>query len=529
MDAWQELGISPTTDRRDVKRAYARKLKTTHPEDDPEGFQALRIAFEEIMSELEDTTQYIPTDKNIRDAIVEPSQPARHPQSLQTPNEDVSDDERLPPRHHRDPTLNDDTVDQRLPPRQRMAPVVVLGNPDDDIGIVEKYIREVIEVLSNQGEQDAIKHLQTVVQSTEMNNLDLRHDFEESLLNSLVNLSPMPMNLVIEASSIYGWEERGKKIDNKQDELIYLVARLDARAQREELEIEGKRWWKDKSSLARALTGKLRITWFRWLALRRSNLNDMREKMELLQSLSPELLEYELDHDVLKWWLDATSKPRFLFRHIGYGFILGPVLALFLSITIAESGLVKVNQDMLFLYLMIAMIPAAAGMIFGFGVARRKYQEKWKPILARHYEKFISLIRNNKRNRFLWEFVFSTFILAAILSPVPYNIMLMPIAMVQVALVYSFVRLIVIFVLTGLLVGPATTVLKSTSAVYTDEISVYMFCFIITYYCWWLFQIAIKQLSQHQFFNFFATSGTVQLVSGLLLAMLYLTAEYWPL
>lgn len=43
---WHILGIEPTTDEREIRRAYARELKQRRPDQDPQGFQELREAFD---------------------------------------------------------------------------------------------------------------------------------------------------------------------------------------------------------------------------------------------------------------------------------------------------------------------------------------------------------------------------------------------------------------------------------------------------------------------------------------------------
>lgn len=44
---WSELGLSGPADLKTIRGAYAQRLKATHPEEDPEGFQRLHAAYQE--------------------------------------------------------------------------------------------------------------------------------------------------------------------------------------------------------------------------------------------------------------------------------------------------------------------------------------------------------------------------------------------------------------------------------------------------------------------------------------------------
>lgn len=49
MNAWEILGIEPTSDKKEIKKAYAKLLKQYHPEQNPEKFKQIQAAYQQCL------------------------------------------------------------------------------------------------------------------------------------------------------------------------------------------------------------------------------------------------------------------------------------------------------------------------------------------------------------------------------------------------------------------------------------------------------------------------------------------------
>ncbi|WP_028548585.1 J domain-containing protein [Paenibacillus sp. UNC451MF] len=59
MNIWHHLGINPTEDKSLIRKAYVQKLKQHHPEEDPEGYQKLREAYDQAILNCKRKSQSI--------------------------------------------------------------------------------------------------------------------------------------------------------------------------------------------------------------------------------------------------------------------------------------------------------------------------------------------------------------------------------------------------------------------------------------------------------------------------------------
>lgn len=74
MNAWEILGIDPTSDKKTIKRAYAKLLKQYHPEENPEEFKQIQAAYQHCLhsdQEIESVT-YEQNIENKQDIKTQP-------------------------------------------------------------------------------------------------------------------------------------------------------------------------------------------------------------------------------------------------------------------------------------------------------------------------------------------------------------------------------------------------------------------------------------------------------------------------
>lgn len=74
MNAWEILGIEPTSDKKTIKRAYAKLLKQYHPEENPEKFKQIQAVYQHCLhsdQEIESVT-YEQNIENKQDIKTQP-------------------------------------------------------------------------------------------------------------------------------------------------------------------------------------------------------------------------------------------------------------------------------------------------------------------------------------------------------------------------------------------------------------------------------------------------------------------------
>ena len=168
---WSVLGIEPTQDLSVIKRAYARQLKNTRPDQDPEGYQRLREAFDAAKNQGNDATISDVVTMHKPFAEVVPQTFLQKPAPFNPVNE-------IRQETYRDTALR------------------------------RKIISQATEIIDEMmGDETAgLKRLDVFLKSNVLQNLELHELFSQELAAQLSDREGLYSALLIKVSDIMGWD-----------------------------------------------------------------------------------------------------------------------------------------------------------------------------------------------------------------------------------------------------------------------------------------------------------------------------------
>lgn len=175
LDPWTILGIEPGSDFRRVRKAYAERLKQTHPEEDPQGFMRLREAYEILRRSLSPTGGFTPSLSPTPCVVLEPeSEPPPIPKS---------------------------------PVQERVSP---LAPAWDVLGSVKHLMEQVKSICRDPRRCESVGDWRALLEDEDLWWVDVRVEFGNQLLEFLASSDVDPGWAVwILLQEEFRWRERG--------------------------------------------------------------------------------------------------------------------------------------------------------------------------------------------------------------------------------------------------------------------------------------------------------------------------------
>jgi hypothetical protein len=263
MDIWGELGIEPTRESRRIRRAYAARLKHVHPEDDPEGFQALRQAYETALA-----------------LIDEPVEPVRGVAETAC--------------------------------RRRDGPA---GEPHHDPDPVQALVARLFEDLGQGDETAAALRLAEALRDPALTNLERRAYLELQLLEEMAEWDQVPPALAAQAATSFNWYDDLGHLPPAYRVLARdLLSGPGAEQRLAELRAQARTWprWLlfHKQPLAAALLlGPYRPWLFSLFAFSRGTFDAMSGLVQELRCSYPAQVWDNLDPRTVDWWKRRVDRP----------------------------------------------------------------------------------------------------------------------------------------------------------------------------------------------------------------------------
>jgi len=264
---WSILGIEPTQDLSIIRRAYAALLKTTRPEDDPEGFVRLRRAYESALARARTRAISIPT----------------------------ASPEAVPPRAETDPHA--ETAPPAATPSHGTASAPHATAELKELRASLAALKRDLKASQPPTSEELRSLLEALLKSPALEGLTAQMEFELALAQLFLEYPHAFAPLWHIAIDRWRWRERGRKVDARIAAVLTLAD--DANSLRE----------LERSSPPRvyaALTqdpDPIRL-WIQIVLFRLDQ--EVRDAMRYWNSPAPA----GTDAEALAWWRNFFSRPQ---------------------------------------------------------------------------------------------------------------------------------------------------------------------------------------------------------------------------
>lgn len=309
MSIWNTLAIAPTSDVKAIKKAYAKVVKNHKPEQDPEGYQRVREAFDHALKWAKQNTSEIPEERQETISIDPPVEP------VELPPEPVVEDKPA-------------TVLFEIPPEQ-----VSQQPPQPSLAqVVDKAVGEMDRILHEDSYVHAIEYVKSLLVSDDFIAVDARILLEEKLFAwaSRWNEQFVPFHLFSFLVETFDWHGAGYRPAYRKG-LDRIERRIHMGKEHDKLYAMSSGRYVGASTAdcraAKVLVGDYRPRYFYWLILVSSIYPAIKKILAGLQKTIPDIFEHELNTETVHWFLRRQNTYYFTRTHIFMGAIPGMLLA----------------------------------------------------------------------------------------------------------------------------------------------------------------------------------------------------------
>lgn len=227
------LGVEPTGETSIIKKAYAKKLKIYHPEDDPEGFQRLRESYDIALKlaksykqkETENNSQVVESSEK-ETAIQQQAINNQDCQQMIFNDEDMSQQEiKVSGKAQLSEQFFDYSEEESIIPKVKLPQPNILDNGIDEANkphsrwhLVHEFMNKVEMLYDDFFARIQEERWIELLDDAIMWNLDCKELLNTEMLDFLVYSHNIPQNILVILNNSFHWDEQEREIYSRYSE-----------------------------------------------------------------------------------------------------------------------------------------------------------------------------------------------------------------------------------------------------------------------------------------------------------------------